>query len=353
MEHREYQDLRDLLTELKPWQDKRRRRALLRDVFWEHRLLKEVDLDGAAQETAAELLQACIDFDEPTATGLSPLCALLAGLRDRGLASGKRKQRFESLIDRLGCETPAIDWPHDPYPGMLALDHTQAPIFFGRRAEKQELMARLDTEQGRRLLLVAGASGSGKSSLVCAGLWATLENPRETRIVGSPDWVISAMKPSEPSGDPFQALMWGLAVARLPGFDQMNAEAKRLHDDPDAFEDLSQRVLAGRPAQAEWLLILDQFEEFFTRVEPGLCRRFLDERLLPALELPRFRVVATVRSDFISHCIAHSGLRAELNAGAPFGVAAPGPAALPCSPSPSRTSTRSAATKAPWSWPTF
>lgn len=335
MDHQTFRDLRDFLVALEPWGEPRRRRNLVKAALWEHRLLSQIDLGGAAMESASDLLQACDDFDEPTERGLTPLCALLAEIRDQGLAGGRLKGRFEAIAARLGCDTPVIDWPYDPYPGMLALKHHQALIFFGRRAETLQLLAKLDTEQGRRLLMVAGASGSGKSSLVRAGLWATLKDPKQTRLRGSLDWVISAMIPSEPGGrdpDPFQALVASLARAPepIPGLDRESAEAARLYADPARFADLHARVLAGRPAHAEWLLILDQFEELFTVIEPARCARFLDDLLLPALGHPRFRVVATVRSDFLDRCIAHPGLLAELNADGQFGVAAPGPAAMTC-----------------------
>ncbi len=328
MDQQTFLDFRDLLVALEPWNQPRRRRTLVRAALWEHRLLSQVELDGAPMETASDLLQACRDFDEPTARGLVPLCALLAEIRDQGLAGGRLKARVEALAARLGCDSPTIDWPYDPYPGMLALDHGQAPIFFGRRAETLALLDKLDTDQGGRMLFVAGASGSGKSSLVLAGLWATLQDPSESRIAGSTDWVITAMKPSEPAHDPFEALMWSLAEAQVPGLGNKADEAARLCDDPSAFAELHARVLAGRPEHAEWMLILDQFEELFTGIDPELCKRFLDDRLLPALDQPRFRVVATVRSDFLDRCIAHPGLLAELNAGAQFGVGSPGPAAM-------------------------
>jgi len=324
-------DFRDLLLELPGWDRERRRRSLAEQALGKgHRVMGEVEWEGGARDLAWELPSACEDFPEPTRRGLSPLCALLEAIRDDlGAPGGELGERIASLAARLGCEAPEqVDWPYDPYPGMLALDHTQAPIFFGRRAESEALLAKLESDQGRRLLLVAGASGSGKSSLVRAGLWATLQDAEATPIRGSTEWVITAMKPSQPANDPYLALVWSLAEARIPGLGEQSAEAAALRGDAGAFAELLGRVLAGRPARAEWLLIVDQFEELFTSVEPETSAHFLDQLLLRAIDLPRFRVVATVRSDFLDRCIAHPGLREEINADAPFGVGAPGPAAM-------------------------
>ena len=325
-------DFRDLLRALPRWTSDRFRRSLAEQALGKrHRVIEELEWDGAGAKLLAwDLPSACEDYPEPAPSGLAPLCALLEVVREElGRTDGDLVKRIAALRDRLQCAAPAqVDWPYDPYPGMLALDHFQAPIFFGRRAETQALMNKLDSPQGRRLLLVAGASGSGKSSLARAGLWATLADAARTTIPGSADWVITAMKPSQEKADPFQAIFRGIQMAQVPGFGDAGDEAEPLRADPATFPALLGRVLTGRPAQAEWLLILDQFEELFTSVDPELARRFLDALLLPAIEQPRFRVVATVRSDFLDRCIAHPGLREELNHDAQFGVGAPGPAAM-------------------------
>jgi hypothetical protein len=214
--------------------------------------LSQIDLGGTPNESASELLTACDDFDQPTERDLTPLCALLAELRDQGLAGGRLKDRFEAITARLGCDTPVIDWPYDPYPGMLALDHHQAPIFFGRRAETLQLLTKLDTEQGRRLLMVAGASGCGKSSLVRAGLWATLKDSKQSRLRGSVDWAITAMIPSEPVRDPFQALVASLARAPepVPGLGRERAEAAVARagvDTPTVLPRVFSRLLTVQP----------------------------------------------------------------------------------------------------------
>ena len=71
MDQQEYLDFRELLVVLEPWDQARRRRTLVRAALWKHRVLSQVNLDGAAMDSASELLQACSDFDEPTQKGLT------------------------------------------------------------------------------------------------------------------------------------------------------------------------------------------------------------------------------------------------------------------------------------------
>jgi len=314
-------DLRDLLTRLPRWHEQTCRQSFVEQALGEgHRVLAQMAWGGSAADIAWELAKTCQALNNnPVAhrPDLSPLCALLAEAREQFGGHGDCAARIADLARRLGCpgEEPEVDWEFAPYPGMEPLDYDQAPIFFGRETETADLLARLDTEQGRRLLLVAGRSGSGKSSLVRAGLWARLHDAARTPLAGSERWVISAMKPAAHGlGDPFFALCLGLLQAqpRVPGLRDADQEARALSAADTGFAALLGRVLDGRDG-AEWLLIIDQFEELFTSVTDDRRAAFLD-RLLPALALPRLRVVATVRSDFLDHCIAHPGLCAEIRA---------------------------------------
>ena len=211
-------------------------------------------------------------------------------------------------------ETPKPKWYGEPYPGLDYFDHTQAPIFFGRETETQQLIERLQTQQGQRLLIVTGASGSGKSSLVRAGLWARLEQGRCPEIPGSREWLITAMMPTEWGDDPLCSLVSSLKKEAPPDLNWLRPgpEHQRLKANPETFPELIERVLAHRPPATEWLLILDQMEELFTPAVGNEGDAFLDF-LLEAVKRPRFRVVATVRLDSLDRCVAHPGLCGVLN----------------------------------------
>lgn len=330
-------DLRDLLLDLPRWADERRRHSYAEQALGKgHRALDDIEWRGGAHDVAWSVVSVCDDYARVGVAhrhGCSPLCALLAEAREQFGDVAGLVERAADLAGRLGCPgfEPEADWDHHPYPGMAAFDHTQAPIFFGRETETRELLAKLQGEQGSRLVLVTGRSGSGKSSLARAGLWATLHDAARTPIDGSADWVITVMKPAVYGlQDPFKALMVGLehAEPRVLGLRGMEPEAADLKDAPNACDGLLRRVLAGRPRHAEWLLIIDQFEELFTSIDKALTRLFLD-RLTAALDLDRFRVVATVRSDFHDACMGHAGLLAEMNKdGSQYHVVAPDTGAL-------------------------
>jgi len=135
------------------------------------------------------------------------------------------------------------------------------------------------------------------------------------------------LRQDDGSADPFLALTNSLRQHPQLGWLYPGEEAKRLKADPAAFADLLGRILAALPAGAEWLLVLDQLEELFTPACAALREPFLD-CLLAALDLPRFRIIATVRSDFLGQCVSHPGLVAEMNNGAQYGLPAPGPLAM-------------------------
>jgi hypothetical protein len=325
---------KSLLLDLPFWTEQRKRAEFVTDVFYGHEIQKQFRSDGDGSVVAGELLDLCIGYDAPAESGDAPLCALLAGIREHNLAAGARAGVVADLARHLGCASRKPAWPHDPYPGLLAFDYWQAPIFFGRAVETRELLRRLETDQGRRFLLVTGASGSGKSSLVRAGVWAALTQGTVSNMPGSGDWLITAMFPAEQkeqdgSADPFRALTSSLRQHPRLGWVYPGDESEKLRvNRAAAFADLLRRALEGFPTNAEWLLILDQMEELFTPACEASREAFLD-LLLAAAELPRFRVIATVRSDFFPSCEAHDGLHAVLNN--PFGhysAKAPGPRAL-------------------------
>ena len=91
------------------------------------------------------------------------------------------------------------DWPAHPYPGLRPFETSEWPIFFGRERMIDEVIERLARY---RLVLIHGASGSGKSSLVRAGIMPKLA--RQHQRHGS-QWLTCAMRPS---GGP----LWNLAT---------------------------------------------------------------------------------------------------------------------------------------------
>ncbi len=159
-------------------------------------------------------------------------------------------------------------------------------IFFGRNQETAELLARVQQE---RFVAVVGASGSGKSSLVAAGIL-----PRLHEISGGQHWQWVRLTPGGLGDDPFVAL-----AARLePGLARYGLNGQTIADRSRAsgdLESLAELFLTGRPAAAELLLFIDQFEELFTLTASEHHRRFI-ATLARAAQSPRLRTVLTLRA---------------------------------------------------------
>ena len=176
----------------------------------------------------------------------------------------------------------------NPFKGLRPFGEADAGDFHGREALVGRLLGRLeDVLHDGRLLLVVGPSGSGKSSVVRAGLVPAL---RAGAVEGSDRWCIATMAPGNA---PVRQLAAALRSAgALPSAGQVERAATTGELLP-----LFGAALAGGAPRL--LLVIDQFEELYTRVDEASRERFLDA-LLGALGAPDGQVVivATLRADF-------------------------------------------------------
>jgi formylglycine-generating enzyme required for sulfatase activity len=248
--------------------------------------------------------------------------------------------RLERVVAQTsGCEPQSSQalWPGSPFPGLRAFTPDDAPIFFGRGRETDALV-RFLCAPAKRFVAVVGASGSGKSSLVAAGLLPRLQS---NAIEGSKDWLLPTViagaeerrhwsglrfTPGEAGENPFPATAFKLApllpdTALTPG-----KVSARLESDPSAIGAYVSDVLGNRPAWAEVLLFVDQFEELFSVVAERHRASFI-ALIGAAAAAPRVRTVVTMRADFYHRCLELPAL-AELLRGSTFPLAAPGPGAL-------------------------
>ncbi|HEY7072784.1 MAG TPA: BTAD domain-containing putative transcriptional regulator, partial [Acidimicrobiales bacterium] len=181
----------------------------------------------------------------------------------------------------------AVPLPN-PYKGLRAFDEPDAADFFGRAALVDALVDRL-AAGGRsgRLVVVVGGSGSGKSSVVRAGL---LPRVRSGAVPGSDTWFVATMVPGPA---PFEELAESLRRVAVSGGDGLAAE---LAAGEQGIDGVLRQVI---PRGGELLLVVDQLEELFTLAPEDEQRAFLDG-LVHALgaEDSRLRVVATLRADF-------------------------------------------------------
>jgi hypothetical protein len=184
-----------------------------------------------------------------------------------------------------------------------------ADIFFGRETLTAELVDHLRKEH--RFLVVVGASGSGKSSIVRAGLIPALRCGEKLADgheppVGSSRWLIHVITPT---AKPLEVLALSLAsyeesvIASRALVDEFARDRRCLH--------LAAKRLTADGGSPRLLLIVDQFEELFTLCRDESKRKvFIDNLISAAHETAGpTSVVITLRSDFYSHCSAYPDLR--------------------------------------------
>jgi formylglycine-generating enzyme required for sulfatase activity len=201
-------------------------------------------------------------------------------------------------------------WEESPFPGLRAFTPEEAVIFHGRSPEIDSLIARL-SDSKCRFIAVIGASGSGKSSLVAAGLLPALE---DNAIHGSKNWVWARSTPGEVGSNPFIALAIALKSKIENRGLQPRDMANELEKKANVFKKFLAMALENRPHWAELLLFIDQFEELFTLVDKKYQGPFVD--LLSQVEkVPRVRTVLTMRADFYPRCLEWSVLDALLAKG--------------------------------------
>jgi WD40 repeat protein len=197
-----------------------------------------------------------------------------------------------------------------PYKGLNYFDEGDADLFVGRETLTAKLTERLLSLTGggsrseMRFLAIVGASGSGKSSLVRAGIIPALRWNKK-----SADWHIHVLTPT---AHPLESL-----AASLTGESSSVIATATLMDDL-ARDSRSLQIFAKRKLQSEnnshLLLVIDQFEELF-----ALCRleeekaSFVGNLLTASSEADGPVVVLiTLRADFYAHCAHYIRLREAL-----------------------------------------
>lgn len=208
--------------------------------------------------------------------------------------------RFRGFLEENGID---MRIPVCPYPGLASFGPGDAGLFFGRDAAVADLAARV---RKRTFTAVVGASGSGKSSLVLAGVLPALHDDTTFAV---------CRIAHELDKDPFRALARALVRLFAPkdsASDEI-AEIKKLAEALDSGTlDLVGDVLGAITAggRRPFRIVIDQFEELLTLVPEDRRLRFLD-RLCAAFANPnldpRAGLVITMRGDFMGSALAHRG----------------------------------------------
>jgi WD40 repeat protein/class 3 adenylate cyclase len=287
--------------------------------------------DGAAaQGEGQEADAAIIDLrGDGYAPGLKHLIALL----ERPLEAGPTGPETSSRVPGAAVAA-AVAAPRNPYKGLRAFREGDAGDFFGRDALIAQLVAavRTYTQPGTtRFLAVVGPSGSGKSSVVLAGLVPYL---RQGAQPGSERWAY--LDPLLPGVHPLESLAASLNNA-LP-----DSSLSALHADLDASERGLHRLARRLVSEPEGrvVLVVDQAEELFTLTADEEERRRFIDLLATAASEPRgpVLVVLTLRADFYDRPMSYIQLGRLVDAQsvavlplepAELRTAIEGPAALP------------------------
>ncbi|MFD7607691.1 hypothetical protein ACFWAN_46160 [Streptomyces mirabilis] len=219
-----------------------------------------------AGQGASTLSQAAAGERLPT------LPVVLAYVRACGGDEEEWGERWRQAAEEVAAEPRAEEEDAEPpYRGLARFEPTDASLFFGR----DELIERLFQQTcSSRFTAVFGPSGSGKSSLLRAGLISRLRTPG----LAGPQ----------------------LAALRVltPGEHPLLVHAQRL---------------VPADGDGDTWLILDQFEELYTLcTDPGERDQFIDCLLAACDPVSRLRVVIAVRADFLGRCAAHPRLTAVL-----------------------------------------
>ncbi len=189
-------------------------------------------------------------------------------------------------------DAPALNEENNPYRGLKSYEEQHSQLFFGRDELIKQLYERV-LHPKNPLTVVLGVSGSGKSSLVKAGLIPYIKaNHNE-------DWyIIPTFRPGE---SPFAALAEVIAInteVSESKIEVIKSLSETLIQAPKQFIEI---VANGRqiPANAKLLLVIDQFEELITICKQQEREQFLNF-LAQVLEVnaQKLHIIITLRSDF-------------------------------------------------------
>lgn len=196
----------------------------------------------------------------------------------------------------------------NPYKGLEAFEEDDVLVFFGRDQLTRSLLAQLGAPGvGGRFLAVVGPSGSGKSSVVKAGLLPAL---RSGALPGSQSWFFATITPGDHMVRNLVAALEQLTLTPLG-----DEAVRRIIADEDGLLAVVHEALPPDSA-AELLLVVDQLEELFTLSQDPALTPLLLRRLAAAVQAPqsRLRVVVTLRGDFYDQTLAIAGFGDLLDA---------------------------------------
>ncbi|MEM9039875.1 MAG: BTAD domain-containing putative transcriptional regulator [Actinomycetota bacterium] len=268
--------------------------------------LSELRVDVPSRVSDAVSRAIANDAEERYASVAAFVSALRGGAESDGSVDVETSAAASTATSSDGRGNPAADITN-PYVGLRAFDDADRDQFFGRRRLVDRIVGRLAGDSiTARSVVVVGPSGSGKSSVVRAGVLPAL---RRGEIEGSDQWFVTTMVPG---AEPFEALEAALLrVAVNPPATLLD----QLRDGRRGILRSVRRSLADDSARV--VVVVDQMEELFTRCTREAAEAFLDA-LAVAVEDPTspLRFIATLRADYYHRPLEHTTFASILTASA-------------------------------------
>ena len=226
------------------------------------------------------------------------VCGMVVNINSRDGETSAYVIPSATLVKAYPALAP-LSRPPNPYRGLEAFMEKDAAFFFGRETVVGELVEMFRTQP---LVPVIGASGSGKSSLVFAGLIAEL--------LKSGNWAVVYFRPKD-------APFYNLSLAMIPllykdKLEQIRKAKELSKDFRNAETDLADvaRTIEREHPEKQLLVVADQFEELFTsNPDASIRRRFMDLLMEPLSSGP-FALLLAMRADFTNQAVGY-GLLAQ------------------------------------------
>jgi len=218
-------------------------------------------------------------------------CSQLVGLKEDQTPVLKT-----TSIHPADIQFEAGDIPPNPYLGLSAFGEKDAEFFFGREKFALDLF---EMAHHQNLVAVIGASGSGKSSVVFAGLIPRL------REEGT--WLIESLRPKS---EPFDELAQALVRQLEPNLDGVEKAiksgklAESLKKGEVKLHLLASQILENKPNK-RFLLVVDQFEELYTQCQDKEEQQRFIDTLLSAVQQKSVTLVFTLRADFYGYVLSY------------------------------------------------
>ena len=191
--------------------------------------------------------------------------------------------------------------PHNPYRGLDVFKEQHQQDFFGREAVTANLVERVSETP---FMLLMGTSGSGKSSLLNAGLI--------THLKASGDWLVLKTRPSvSPMKSLAKVLVDALYDDPISQSENTKALTEKLGHSID-LTDLCERAL-NQSRRNRLLLVVDQFEELYTNTPDQNVQQHYIDQLLSLVATGSVTLLLSLRADFIAQLMVYQPLTQVMN----------------------------------------